>query len=71
MCCRRRQRAIQERARANWARLVKKQRHLKRLQRIFHNVGVFLQNVPSTFLKKLTKAHKDEVSNGPRSGPRR
>ena len=59
MCCNRKQRLIQERARANWTRLIKKQRHLKRLQRIFQNVGTFLQNFPATFLKKLSKAHKD------------
>ena len=60
MCCLRRRGAlIQARAEANWARLVRKQRHLKKLQSWFHNVRQFLQNFRKKFLTRLSKVHKD------------
>ena len=40
-----------------WERLVTKTQRIRRLQRIYHNTGIHLQEYPRSILTRLTKQH--------------
>ena len=59
-CVLRRRRARAARAMANWTRVIRKLKRIRKLQKLFHNSGEWLQRFPRRLLDQLSKPLKKD-----------